>query len=99
MKNVDGGSKSLAVIKENVERMDSVEGGLLMNFVGMLTDSRWIISFTRHEYFRHLFCDYIGDLVERGKIPNDEALLERLSTNVSYNNAVADFDATDVVSK
>ena len=99
MENIVDACKSLVFIKENVERMDSVEGGLFMNFVGMLTDSRWFISFSRHEYFRRLFCDYIGDLVERGKIPNDEALLEKLSTNVSYNNAVADFDATDVVSK
>lgn len=93
------GSKSLASIKEVVERMDPAEDGLLMNFVGMLTDSRSFISYTRHEYFRHLFCDYIGDLVERGEIPNNEALLEKLITNVSYNNAVAYFDAADVVSK
>ena len=43
------GSKSLAFIKEDVERMDPAEGGLLMNFVGMLTDSRSFISYTRHE--------------------------------------------------
>jgi len=65
----------------------------------MLTDTRWFISFTRYEYFRRLFCDYIGDLVKLSGIPNDEALLEKLSTNVSYNNAVAEFDATDVVLK
>ncbi|KAA9300476.1 MULTISPECIES: glucuronate isomerase [Aerococcus] len=64
------------------------EAGLLMNFVGMLTDSRSFTSYTRHEYFRRLFCDYIGDLVERGEIPNDDALLEKLITNVCYNNAV-----------
>lgn len=93
------GSKSLASIKEVVERMDPAEGGLLMNFVGMLTDSRSFISYTRHEYFRRLFCDYIGDLVESGEIPNNEVLLEKLNTNVSYNNAVAYFDAADVVSK
>lgn len=79
--------------------MDPAEDGLLMNFVGMLTDSRSFISYTRHEYFRRLFCDYIGDLVERCEIPNNEALLEKLITNVSYNNAVAYFDAADVVSK
>lgn len=89
------GSKSLAFIKGDVERMDPAEGGLLMNFIGMLTDSRSFISYTRHEYFRRLFCD----LVERGEIPNNEALLEKLITNVSYNNAVAYFDAADVVSK
>lgn len=79
--------------------MDPAEGGLLMNFVGMLTDSCSFISYTRHEYFRRLFCDYIGGLVERGEIPNDEALLEKLNTNVSYNNAVAYFDDANVVSK
>lgn len=67
------------------------EAGLLMNFVGMLTDSRSFVSYTRHEYFRRLFCDYIGDLVERGEIPNDDALLEKLIKNVSYNNAVEYF--------
>lgn len=68
------------------------EAGLLMNFVGMLTDSRSFISYTRHEYFRRLFCDYIGGLVELGEIPNDEALLEKLVKNVSYDNAIEYFD-------
>ena len=67
------------------------EAGLLMNFVGMLTDSRSFVSYTRHEYFRRLVCDYIGDLVERGEIPNDDKLLEKLITNISYNNAVEYF--------
>lgn len=68
------------------------EAGLLMNFVGMLTDSRSFISYTRHEYFRRILCDFIGDLVERGEIPNDDALLEKLITNISYNNAVEYFE-------
>ena len=68
------------------------EAGLLMNFVGMLTDSRSFISYTRHEYFRRILCDFIGDLVERGEIPNDVKLLEKLITNISYNNAVEYFD-------
>ena len=68
------------------------ESGLLMNFVGMLTDSRSFVSYTRHEYFRRLLCDFIGDLVERGEIPNDDALLEKLITNISYNNAVEYFE-------
>ncbi|MCZ0717250.1 glucuronate isomerase [Aerococcus kribbianus] len=68
------------------------EAGLLMNFVGMLTDSRSFISYTRHEYFRRLFCDYIGGLVEQGEIPNDQALLEKLIKNVSYDNAVEYFN-------
>lgn len=86
-------------LKKDVERMAPAEGGLLMNYVGMLTDSRSFILYTRHEYFRRLFCDYIGDLVERGEIPNDEALLEKLIINVSYNNAVAYFDDANVVSE
>lgn len=93
------GSKSLAIIQEDVERMDPAEGGLLMNFVGMLTDSRSFISYTRHEYFRRLFCDYIGDLVERGDIPDDETLLEKLITDVSFNNAVPYFDDANDLSK
>ena len=93
------GSKSLAIIQEDVEGMDPAEGGLLMNFVGMLTDSRSFISYTRHEYFRRLFCDYIGDLVERGDIPDDETLLEKLITDVSFNNAVPYFDDANDLSK
>lgn len=72
--------------------MSLSEAGLLMNFVGMLTDSRSFISYTRHEYFRRILCDYVGDLVERGEIPNDDDLLEKLITNVCYNNAAAYFD-------
>lgn len=68
------------------------EAGLLMNFVGMLTDSRSFISYTRHEYFRRILCDFIGDLVERGEIPNDDEMLEKLITNISYNNAVEYFN-------
>ncbi|AZP03884.1 glucuronate isomerase [Jeotgalibaca ciconiae] len=68
------------------------EAGLLMNFVGMLTDSRSFISYTRHEYFRRILCDFIGDLVERGEIPDDDALLEKLIKNISYDNAVEYFN-------
>lgn len=67
------------------------EAGLLMNFVGMLTDSRSFISYTRHEYFRRILCNFIGDLVEQGEIPQDDELLKRLITNISYNNAVEYF--------
>ena len=62
--------------------------GLLMNFVGMLTDSRSFVSYPRHEYFRRILCNYVGEQVESGKFPNEETLLQRLIENVCYNNAV-----------
>ena len=62
--------------------------GLLMNFVGMLTDSRSFVSYPRHEYFRRILCNYVGEQVELGKFPNEEGLLQRLIENVCYNNAV-----------
>ena len=65
--------------------------GLLMNFVGMLTDSRSFVSYPRHEYFRRILCNYVGEQVEVGKFPNEEALLKRLIENVCYNNAAAFF--------
>lgn len=61
--------------------------GLLMHFVGMLTDSRSFISYTRHDYFRRILCNYVGEQVELGKFPNEDSLLKRLVENVCYNNA------------
>ncbi len=61
--------------------------GLLSCFVGMLTDSRSFLSYTRHEYFRRILCNYIGDLVEKGEYPHDEALLGQVVQDISFNNA------------
>ena len=61
--------------------------GLLMHFVGMLTDSRSFISYSRHDYFRRILCTFIGNLVEIGEIPNDPMLLKKLIENICYNNA------------
>ena len=61
--------------------------GLLMHFVGMLTDSRSFISYSRHEYFRRILCNLIGTWVEDGEIPNDPALLQMMVENICYNNA------------
>ncbi|WP_208559874.1 glucuronate isomerase [Marinilactibacillus kalidii] len=66
--------------------------GLLMNFVGMLTDSRSFLSYPRHDYFRRILCNFIGQQVEDGKYPNDETLLKRMIENICYNNAVNYFD-------
>jgi glucuronate isomerase len=61
--------------------------GLLSRFVGMLTDSRSFLSYPRHEYFRRILCNFIGESVERGEWPNDEALLGSMVENICYGNA------------
>jgi len=60
---------------------------LLGNFVGMLTDSRSFLSYTRHEYFRRILCGLIGEWVENGEYPNDEAALAELIEGICYKNA------------
>ena len=61
--------------------------GLLSRFVGMLTDSRSFLSYTRHEYFRRILCNLLGNDVENGEIPNDMELLGQMVENISFNNA------------
>ena len=61
--------------------------GLLSRFVGMLTDSRSFLSYTRHEYFRRILCNMIGVGVEKGEIPDDLDLLGRMVEDICYNNA------------
>ncbi|MGE1067548.1 glucuronate isomerase [Pantoea agglomerans] len=61
--------------------------GLLSRFVGMLTDSRSFLSYTRHEYFRRLLCQMIGRWVEQGEAPADEELLGQMVQNICFNNA------------
>lgn len=61
--------------------------GLLSRFVGMTTDSRSILSFSRHEYFRRILCNWLGMLAERGEIPSDMALVSAVATSISYGNA------------
>jgi glucuronate isomerase len=66
--------------------------GLLSRFVGMLTDSRSFLSYTRHEYFRRTLCNILGNDVENGEIPNDMELLGQMVENISFNNAKNYFD-------
>jgi glucuronate isomerase len=61
--------------------------GLLSRFVGMLTDSRSFLSYSRHEYFRRILCNLIGNDVENGEIPADMEFLGQMVENISYNNA------------
>lgn len=65
--------------------------GLLGNFIGMLTDSRSFLSYTRHEYFRRIMCGLIGGWVENGEYPEDYKVLEKIVKGISYNNAVRYF--------
>ena len=68
------------------EQMTSLANlGLLGNFIGMLTDSRSFLSYTRHEYFRRILCEMIGNWVE---YPADEQRLGKMIADISYNNAV-----------
>lgn len=61
--------------------------GLLSRFVGMLTDSRSFLSYTRHEYFRRTLCNLLGNDVENGEIPHDMELLGQMVENICFNNA------------
>ena len=61
--------------------------GLLSRFVGMLTDSRSLLSYPRHEYFRRVLCNLIGNDVENGELPDDKAWLGKIVEDVCYNNA------------
>ena len=61
--------------------------GLLGNFVGMLTDSRSFLSYARHDYFRRIMCNMIGNWVENGEYPNNDVSLEKIVKGISYNNA------------
>jgi len=60
---------------------------LLGNFIGMLTDSRSFLSYTRHEYFRRILCDVIGTWAENGEVPNDTEMLGKIAADISFNNA------------
>lgn len=65
--------------------------GMLAVFAGMLTDSRSVLSMSRHEYFRRILCSLLGNWVEKGEIPNDNALLGEIIQDICYHNAVKFF--------
>ena len=75
------------------KQMESLANmGILSLFVGMLTDSRSFLSYTRHEYFRRILCNIIGTWVENGEAPEDYKLLGEMVQNISYNNALNYFN-------
>ena len=65
--------------------------GLLAHMVGMLTDSRSFMSYPRHEYFRRVLCNMLGNEIESGELPNDDGLVGGLIEDVSYRNAARYF--------
>ena len=69
-------------MEEQMSRLASL--GLLGNFVGMLTDSRSFLSYTRHDYFRRILCNLIGQWVEDGEYPNDEKALEKIVKGICF---------------
>ena len=75
--------------KDGMERQmqQLAQLGLLSQFVGMLTDSRSFLSYTRHEYFRRILCNMIGGWVEKGEAPNDINLLGKMVEDISFQNA------------
>ena len=70
-------------------------GGLLSRFVGMLTDSRSFLSFPRHEYFRRILCNILGDDLEKGLLPEEEFdFIGRMVSDICYFNAKKYFNLT-----
>lgn len=76
-------------MKEHLLSLASL--GNLSGFIGMLTDSRSFLSYTRHEYFRRILCELLGEMVENGEFPKDMVTLSEIVRDISYNNAVRYF--------
>ena len=72
-------------MEDHLTRLASVS--LLGSFIGMLTDSRSFLSYTRHEYFRRILCNLLGTWVEQGELPNDKNMLYSLTARICYENA------------
>lgn len=66
--------------------------GLLSRFIGMLTDSRSFLSYTRHEYFRRILCNLLGEWADNGEVPADPELLGGIVQDICYRNAEQYFD-------
>ncbi|SIO92845.1 glucuronate isomerase [Vibrio spartinae] len=78
-------------MQRQIEQLSQL--GLLSQFVGMLTDSRSFLSYTRHEYFRRILCNMLGRWVENGEMPNDFSLLGPMVENICFGNAKRYFEA------
>jgi glucuronate isomerase len=67
-------------------------GGLLGRFIGMVTDSRSFLSFPRHDYFRRLLCSFLGEMIQRGELPDHADLFGHMVQNICYHNAAGYFE-------
>lgn len=75
-----------------IDQMNSLSNmGLLSRFVGMLTDSRSFLSYPRHEYFRRILCNMLGEEIENGELPNDIVWTGKIVQDICYNNAKSYF--------
>ena len=73
------------VLEQQMEALGNL--GLLSRFVGMLTDSRSFLSYTRHEYFRRILCAKLGAEMKAGLLPHDFKLVGKLVADICYHNA------------
>ena len=80
--NIDG-------MREQIKALGNL--GVLSKFIGMVTDSRSLLSYPRHEYFRRIVCEFIGNLVENGEYPDDMEFLEGAVKDIAFRNAKAYF--------
>lgn len=76
--NIDG-------MREQIKALGNL--GVLSKFIGMVTDSRSFLSYPRHEYFRRIVCEFIGNLVENGEYPDNMQFLTQAVKDISFNNA------------
>ena len=81
-------------MQRQIEQLSQL--ALLSQFVGMLTDSRSFLSYTRHEYFRRILCNTIGNWVMNGEVPNDINMLSKLVQDICYHNAKEYFQPSGV---
>ncbi len=82
----------LDTLEGNREQLKTLSGlYLLPRFIGMLTDSRSLLSYTRHEYFRRILCGILGEQIENGLIPNDLEYIGKIVQDISFNNSYSFF--------
>jgi glucuronate isomerase len=87
--------------KDGIEKQLNVLSnfGLLPNFIGMLTDSRSFLSFPRHDYFRRILCNIMGEEVEKNQLPNDLPFLGNTILDICYKNSLNFFNFPSYVNK
>src|SRR6185437_17172420 len=72
-------------MEKQIDALSNV--GIISTFIGMTTDSRSFLSYSRHEYFRRVLCNLFGDEMKKGLLPNDEKWIGSIVRDICYNNA------------